>query len=159
MRNPLGNLAFGCRADRLRFWDTFWSIKPWRFSILPTVLAETITSCLASITRNLYLDQAGYWRRNLTTAITVSHGVVGCRSFLGRWERSLSPTGPPCWTRRNHRRKVKRCIPKRRAVRDRLAPCFWCQSRIFNLCLVLLVMPSVRSADRAMAAAPGKIDP
>ena len=159
MRNPLGNLALGRKADRLRFWDILLSIKPRRLSIRPTVLAETTIPSLANKIRILYLDQAGYCRRSLTTAITVFQGVMGCRSLCGRWERSFKPTGPDCLTLLTHRRKVSRCIPNRRAVKDRLWPCWRCQSRIFNLCLVFLVRPSVFKAERATAAAPGIIDP
>jgi len=80
---PRGYLALGCLADLLRFLDTFLSIKPRRFKILPTVLTEIFMPS-GNNEWSLYLDQAGYFFLRFTTAIIAAGDVSGLLTWCGR---------------------------------------------------------------------------
>jgi len=152
---PLGNRAFGLSAARFLLHDNFWLINPRLFKIRPTVLAEIWIPFRAINVLILYLDQAGYCFRNSTTAITVSQGVTIVLKCFGLWERSLSPAMPPILAFLTQRLNVNLWVPNLLEVRLIFCPCFWCQSKIFNLCLAL----GLASTRRATKAAPGRIDP
>ena len=119
------------------------------------VEADTLIPSESSNILILYLDQAGYLFRIPTTAATVSQGVVLVLRCLGLCERSFNPLIPPDPIFLIHLRNVSLWIPNLLDVRLMFLPCSRCQSRIFNLFLVL----GVASASLATKAALGSIDP
>src|SRR3989338_8041323 len=122
MRRPLGNRILGCSADLLFLFETFLSIIPFLFKILPTVLSETTNPSLFKMAASLCFDQAGYCFLNCTVLAMIGQGVTGSLDRFGFLEDSFNPSSPNFLILFCHRNSVILPIPKCRAVSDELFP-------------------------------------